>query len=106
MPIRGKILSTNYGECIQIQVHFTESVVKTPEDLLNFVLMAETGGFQCSICGKAFGTRRETRCHVELIHFKHSFTYYCDHCGKEFNSLNTRNVHISRNHKKIEKQNW
>jgi len=78
-----------------------EPVVKTPEDLLNFVLLAEIGGFQCSICGKTFGTRRETRCHVESIHFKHSFTYFCDHCGKEFNSLNTRNVHISRNHKKV-----
>ena len=90
----------------KLKVTFPESVVKTPEDLLNFVLLAENGGFQCSICGKAFGTRRETRCHVESIHFKHSFTYSCDHCGKEFNSLNTRNVHISRNHKKIEKQNW
>ena len=91
------ILPTNY---------FPEPVVKTPEDLLNFVLMAELGGFQCSICAKTFGTRRETRCHVESIHFKHSFTYFCDHCGKEFNSLNTRNVHISRNHKRVDKQNW
>ena len=89
---------------LNFKVPFPDPVVKTPEDLLNFVLIAETG-FQCSVCGKGFGTRRETRCHVESIHFKHSFTYYCDHCGKEFNSLNTRNVHISRNHKKTEK-NW
>jgi len=97
-----------YEETNNTMDHITmpgkEPVVKTPEDLLNYVLMTDSG-FQCSVCGKAFGTRRETRCHVESIHFKHSFTYYCDHCGKEFNSLNTRNVHISRNHKKTEK-NW
>ena len=73
--------------------------LNSPSDLLNYVEQCEVG-FQCSICGKTSGSKREARNHVESIHFPSSFVYECDHCGRQFNSLNTRNVHISRNHKK------
>ena len=73
--------------------------LNSPSDLLNYVEPCEVG-FQCSICGKTSGSKREARNHVESIHFPSSFVYECDHCGRQFNSLNTRNVHISRNHKK------
>jgi len=76
-----------------------EHEVKQPEDLLKFVVSG-VGGVMCSLCAKFFKCKRDARNHIESIHFPNSFVYACEHCGKEFNALNTKNVHITRNHKK------
>jgi len=76
-----------------------EHEVKQPEDLLKFVVCG-VGGVMCSLCAKFFKCKRDARNHIESIHFPNSFVYACEHCGKEFNALNTKNVHITRNHKK------
>lgn len=88
---------TQYGQSQQHGEPNKAPQLKSPADLLNFVETAAMG-FQCTICGKTSGSKREARNHVESIHFPSSFVYNCEHCGREFNSLNTRNVHISRHH--------
>jgi len=77
-----------------------ETEVKQPEDLLKFVVTGGDGGVMCSLCAKTFKIKRDARNHIESIHFPNSFIYTCEHCGKQFNALNTKNVHVTRNHKK------
>jgi len=76
--------------------------VRTPEDLLKFVLPGDSG-FVCSYCSKVFPNKRDVRNHLESIHFPNYFTYSCEQCGKEFKSLNSRNIHMTRNHNKPKK---
>eukprot|EP00092_Neocalanus_flemingeri_P031552 GFUD01034263.1.p1 GENE.GFUD01034263.1~~GFUD01034263.1.p1 ORF type:complete len:333 (+),score=58.08 GFUD01034263.1:57-1055(+) len=90
----------NRGE--QSNQYEKEVDVRTPEDLLKFVLPGETG-FVCSYCAKVFPNKRDVRNHLESIHFPNYFTYSCEQCGKEFKSLNSRNIHITRNHNKPKK---
>jgi len=77
-----------------------EAEVKNPEDLLKFVVCGGDGGVMCSLCAKTFKNKRDARNHIESIHFPNSFIYSCEHCGKQFNALNTKNVHVTRNHSK------
>jgi len=86
----------------QMTQYDKEVEVRTPEDLLQFVLPGETG-FVCSYCAKVFPNKRDVRNHLESIHFPNYFTYSCEQCGKEFKSLNSRNIHITRNHNKPKK---
>jgi len=79
-----------------------EVEVRTPEDLLKFVLPGDSG-FVCSYCAKVFPNKRDVRNHLESIHFPNYFTYSCEQCGKEFKSLNSRNIHMTRNHNKPKK---
>jgi len=76
--------------------------VRTPEDLLKFVLPGDSG-FVCFYCSKVFPNKRDVRNHLESIHFPNYFTYCCELCGKEFKSLNSRNIHMTRNHNKTKK---
>merc|ERR1712025_633624 len=73
--------------------------IRTPDDLLKFVLPGDSG-FTCFYCSKAFPNKRDVRNHLESIHFPNYFTYSCEICGKEFKSLNSRNIHMTRSHNK------
>ena len=59
--------------------------------------------YECSMCGQKNSQRVNVLNHVESVHFPNSFVYTCKHCQAEFYSKNARNVHVSRNHKNVNK---
>jgi len=62
----------------------------------------ETGSkFFCTLCQMSNNLKSNVMNHVESAHFPNSFAYNCDYCDKTFKSLNSKNVHVSRNHKDI-----
>jgi len=62
----------------------------------------ETGSkYFCTLCQMSNNLKSNVMNHVESAHFPNSFAYNCDYCDKTFKSLNSKNVHVSRNHKDI-----
>jgi len=62
----------------------------------------ETGSkYSCTLCQMTNNLKSNVMNHVESAHFPNSFAYNCDYCDKTFKSLNSKNVHVSRNHKDI-----
>ena len=59
--------------------------------------------YECSMCGQKNSQRVNVLNHVESVHFPNSFVYSCKYCLAEFYSKNARNVHVSRNHKNLNK---
>jgi len=57
--------------------------------------------YSCTLCNMTNNLRTNVMNHVESAHFPNSFLYNCDYCVKTFKSLNSKNVHVSRNHKNI-----
>ena len=53
--------------------------------------------YSCTLCGQSNSHRTNVMNHVESSHFPS--LQKCDYCEKTFKSKNSKNVHISRNHK-------
>lgn len=69
------------------------------EVLAEYLKQNEENQYECTICGAKNRLRPNVLNHVESVHFPGSFLYDCQICGKQFSSKNSRNVHVSRNHK-------
>eukprot|EP00092_Neocalanus_flemingeri_P079648 GFUD01099253.1.p1 GENE.GFUD01099253.1~~GFUD01099253.1.p1 ORF type:complete len:347 (-),score=82.20 GFUD01099253.1:247-1287(-) len=55
--------------------------------------------YSCTLCGQSNSHRTNVMNHVESSHFPS--LQKCDYCEKTFKSKNSKNVHISRNHREI-----
>ena len=86
----------NYNVCFigcNARDQLAEYITKTQD---------ETGSkFFCTLCQMSNNLKSNVMNHVESAHFPNSFAYNCDYCDKTFKSLNSKNVHVSRNHKDI-----
>jgi len=74
------------------------------EQLAEYItkIQDETGSkYSCTLCHMSNNLKSNVMNHVESAHFPDSFAYNCDYCEKTFKSLNSKNVHVSRNHKDI-----
>ena len=75
------------------------SGLEAREVLAEYLKQNEDNQYECTICGAKNRLRPNVLNHVESVHFPGSFLYDCHICGKQFSSKNSRNVHVSRNHK-------
>jgi len=82
-----------------VQLTDTTKGVEAREVLAEYLKQNEDNQYECTICGAKNRQRPNVLNHVESVHFPGSFLYDCHLCGKQFSSKNSRNVHVSRNHK-------
>ena len=78
-----------YGDGVPLDLHAYSKKLTEGEN---------KGKFQCSLCGKISGTKRDAFLHVESIHFPGTYEYECDLCGEKFDTKAKLGNHRSRVH--------
>ena len=73
--------------------------ITKPEDFDQYIRKSGAR-FMCAICDQYSGhQRRDTRNHIESVHYPNSFTYQCQFCEVVLNTNKALTRHKERYHK-------
>jgi len=76
---------------------------ETIEDAAKTMLIKNSGGYTCTLCGKQSADLTKAKGHLEAKHFPSSTGYSCDVCNKWCKTKNALACHVSQLHRKIKK---
>ena len=72
----------------------------TIENAAKTMLIKDTGGYSCSLCGKHSSDLTKAKGHLEAKHFPSTTGYSCEVCNKWCKTKNALACHVSQVHRK------
>ena len=72
----------------------------TIETAAKTMLIKDTGGYCCTLCGKHSSDLTKAKGHLEAKHFPSSTGYCCEVCNKWCKTKNALACHVSQQHRK------
>jgi len=73
----------------------------TIEDAAKTMLVKNSGGYSCTLCGKQSSDLTKAKGHLEAKHFPSTTGYSCEVCNKWCKTKNALACHVSQVHRKI-----